>query len=197
MQLQHYAITLLLSVPKRPKEQEKCDYSYLILYFVIYKYIYSTRAMRSRLNCQFVAMMLRTVRTSNPASSSCDGGRRWPQRHGPGPERPLHDDGELKLLGEVHLLAVGLAPLELPHEVGHEVLEVQHRQRHPRADPAPGAERHHLDLLAAGEVHVLPLAAGQEPLRPELRGGLPHLLVHPDVPHREVHGRAGGHAVPI
>jgi hypothetical protein len=156
----------------------------------IWLYKYSNRTTRSSHDAT-------TQKASLARSSSCDGGRRRPQRHGPGPERPLHDDGELELLGEVHLLAVGLAPVELPHEVGHEVLEVQQRQRHAGADPAPGAERHHLDLLAAGEVHVVPLAAGQEPLRPELRGGPPHLLVHPDVPHREVDGRAGGHAVPV
>ncbi|CAL9056372.1 unnamed protein product [Musa banksii] len=52
-----------------------------------------------------------------------------------------HEDLLLLLLG------CGL-PLELPHQIGHEVLEVEHRQPHSGAYLPPRTKWHHLDLLA-------------------------------------------------
>jgi hypothetical protein len=111
-----------------------------------------------------------------------------------GTERPAHHDGQLLLLGELHRLTGDLEPLELGDETGHEELEVQQSERHPGADPPPGAERYHLDLLRAGEVNVRALAAGQEPLRPEPQRVGPHRLVEPQRDEREVEGRAPRHA---
>ncbi|CAD5179607.1 unnamed protein product [Musa acuminata subsp. malaccensis] len=45
------------------------------------------------------------------------------------------------------LLGCGLPP-ELPHQIGHEVLEVEHRQPHSGAYLPPRTKWHHLDLLA-------------------------------------------------
>ncbi|RZR95239.1 hypothetical protein BHM03_00024093, partial [Ensete ventricosum] len=62
----------------------------------------------------------------------------------------FHDYTEHELLRPVLLLLLGCGlPLELPHQIGHEVvLEVELRRPHSGAYPPPRAERHHLDLLA-------------------------------------------------
>ncbi|XBJ09326.1 hypothetical protein VPH35_014422 [Triticum aestivum] len=115
-----------------------------------------------------------------------------PSGHEAWAQRLLHDDGELVLLGEVHLLAGDLLPLELPHHVGHEVLQVEHGDAQPGADPPAHAERHHLDLPVAGHIHSFARAAWQEPLRHELRWLLPLPLVPAHLGHHEVHRRPLG-----
>ncbi|XBJ16995.1 hypothetical protein VPH35_008501 [Triticum aestivum] len=119
-----------------------------------------------------------------------------PSGHEAWAQRLLHDDGELVLLGEVHLLAGDLLPLELPYHVGHEVLQVEHGDAQPGADPPAHAERHHLDLPIAGHVHRFACAAWQEPLRQELRWLLPLPLVPAHLGHHEVHRRPLGNQVP-
>ncbi|XBJ24365.1 hypothetical protein VPH35_002267 [Triticum aestivum] len=118
-----------------------------------------------------------------------------PSWHEAWAQRLLHDDGELVLLGEVHLLAGDLLPLELPHHVGHEVLQVEHGDAQPGADPPAHAERHHLDLPVAGHVHRFARAAWQEPLWHELRWLLPLPLVPAHLGHHEVHRRPLGNQV--
>jgi len=90
-------------------------------------------------------------------------------------ERVLHDGGEIH--GLLHVDGLSLRrwqPFQLPDEAPHEELDMVHAQRVPGAHPPAGAERHHLDLPAPGDVHAVPLAAVQKPLRPELARRRPH-----------------------
>ena len=70
-----------------------------------------------------------------------------------------------------------------------------------RAHAPPGAERHHLDLPAPGDVYAAALAAMHEPLWPEpstpyLVVPAPHHLVAPNLGHQKVQLRAPGHPLP-
>ncbi|MQL96065.1 hypothetical protein Taro_028732 [Colocasia esculenta] len=113
------------------------------------------------------------------------------------PQRNLHHCREHGFLSQINLFPVDLLPLERPHQVGDEVLEMEHGQPYPRANPPPRPEWHHLHLPAPRYVRVHPFASGQEPLRPELHGLLPRLRVPVDVRHREVDGRVLGYHVSI
>ncbi|KAK8450639.1 hypothetical protein SEVIR_6G064501v4 [Setaria viridis] len=97
----------------------------------------------------------------------------------------------LEVNGEV---AIRLRPLELPHQVGHEVSEVEHGGAHAGTHPPATPERHHPDLPGAArgrhQAHALALAAGQEPLWPELARVRPRRLVPCQPRQREVHRRA-------
>jgi hypothetical protein len=122
--------------------------------------------------------------------------RSAPPGHKARAQRLLHDGGELALLLELHLVPGRLPPLELPHHVGHEVLQVQHGDGQPGADPPPRPERHHPDPLGPRHVHARAVAALQEPLRRELHRPLPLPPVPAHLGHHEVHRRALGDQVP-
>ncbi|KAB8094751.1 hypothetical protein EE612_022047, partial [Oryza sativa] len=107
------------------------------------------------------------------------------------PERRPHHVEEVVLLRQVHAATRRRRPLELAHQRRHEEPDVRHRHPHARARPPPRPERHHPHLLRPRHrAHSLRLAAGHEPLRPELLRILPRLAVPPDVPDHEVHTRA-------
>jgi len=51
-------------------------------------------------------------------------------------QRPLHDREEPEVWPQVNSeLALGLCPLELPHEIGHEVAKMEHGDAHAGTHP--------------------------------------------------------------
>ncbi|BAS89092.1 Os04g0407850 [Oryza sativa Japonica Group] len=111
-----------------------------------------------------------------------------------GEQRPLHHHGELHLVLEVErrLRRVG-APLERLHHPRHHERDVRRAHAHPGADPPPGAERDHPDARRPGDVRRL--AAGEEPVRVELRRPLPQLGVLGDGREEDVQVRVDGDVV--
>jgi hypothetical protein len=92
---------------------------------------------------------------------------------------------------QLHRLALRQRPVEPGHEVGERELHHGHGEVHPRAHPAPRAERDQLEVPAP-EVH----GAAGEPIRAELLRRLPGRRVPADRPRVHDHGGAAGDIVP-